>query len=308
MDSDHIVGDSDDDVAQPRGPHMGGRDDIVGDSGDEAHIGSADDIIGGSSDEDMGSIVCDDDDAGLANMSDTGTGDSDSEDDVLIGDPLLLAKLRKLDSIFGLGTFELLSTQDINHYMKQEEQDAASVIVEQVFPSGTVERSKIENILKHSFPSSALYGLVQFVLVLIATTLRNRAKIAADMLFDVIEFNAGVCALTQACIAVGLVCKAFDISLSVGHDSLTPNGFKQWVSTLLVAKEGALAWLAPECKSWTWVSRHSAGRSKGNLWGNDSVKMTRRANETTFRQDGSPMGCGEFRTHPHKHSHANTHA
>ncbi len=74
------------------------------------------------------------------------------------------------------------------------------------------------------------------------------------------EFFAGKGAVHRSLQALGYRGAAMDLTYSALHDLLTPVGFLAACRICLAIKAGGVAWFAPPCSSWVWLTRHSSGR------------------------------------------------
>ena len=102
-------------------------------------------------------------------------------------------------------------------------------------------------------------------------------------LAQLLEFNAGAGAITKAAHDAGLVAWGIDKTYDKSHDCMRPRGLRTWLMLLTLTREGTLVWLAPECKSWLWLTRYCSGRSHQRIMGYEDRDWVRRANNLTYR-------------------------
>ena len=65
----------------------------------------------------------------------------------------------------------------------------------------------------------------------------------------------------------GYVGHAVDLRISVDHDMLRPSGFFIAIAFIMSIEIGGVAWFAPPCSTWVWMSRSSTKRHKAGRGG-----------------------------------------
>ena len=90
-------------------------------------------------------------------------------------------------------------------------------------------------------------------------------------LFDVIEYFAGMEAISGAMRRAGWRAFGYDF-VKGGHcDILSVQGFIFAIMLALCTRDGGMAWFAPKCSSWIWLCRSLTGRFAGNALGRQWV-------------------------------------
>jgi len=78
---------------------------------------------------------------------------------------------------------------------------------------------------------------------------------------EFMEHFAGDAAVSQGMRLVGFSGVTFDLRISRLHDLLTPVGLLATLTACMKLRRRALAWFAPPCSTWVWMSRSSTGRA-----------------------------------------------
>lgn len=102
---------------------------------------------------------------------------------------------------------------------------------------------------------------------------------------DVVEFFSGQGALHRACQEAGLQAVGFDVRHGPEQDILRETGLLHAVSLVLQIKANGLAWFAPQCSGWVFLSSSGHGRALGN---NFEGRETERSSEV---EAGNSTAC-----------------
>lgn len=91
-----------------------------------------------------------------------------------------------------------------------------------------------------------------------------------DRDLDAAEIFAGCCSIHKGFITEGFQSRPFDVCLDPTQDICSVLGFVTAVELLLRVKRGGLAWFAPQCSLWVWISSSVHKRSSTNNFYGDS--------------------------------------
>ena len=109
--------------------------------------------------------------------------------------------------------------------------------------------------------------------------LRADAQAQQLPMFDVADVFSGRGGIAKAMQEEGLRVIRYDITLDARrHDITTDAGLDDLLASLVRVPFGGLAWFAPPCSSWVWLSRGTYDRSVANPAGDTSQARVRAAN------------------------------
>ena len=95
---------------------------------------------------------------------------------------------------------------------------------------------------------------------------------------DAVEYFAGQMSWTRGMADLGYQVLAFEHKLHITMDFLTERGFLMAYLMASRVKNNGIAWFAPVCSSWTYMSRGSTQRSLHNPLGDTAVSSVAQGN------------------------------
>lgn len=100
---------------------------------------------------------------------------------------------------------------------------------------------------------------------------------------DLVEYFAGMKAVTRAAARAGRAAVGYEIKDNELMDWMSDEGWSFALWLALKLKKCAQSMLAPVCSSWTWMNRHTSGRSIERPLGRPHLKYIKDANTMVSR-------------------------
>ena len=97
---------------------------------------------------------------------------------------------------------------------------------------------------------------------LVALSLIHPASEIPPVYLDYFEQFGGDAAVSRGLRLLGYYGATFDLRICSFHDFLVPAGFLATLRACMRLRRRGLAWFAPPCSTWVWMSRSSTGRAE----------------------------------------------
>ena len=172
---------------------------------------------------------------------------------------------------------EPLPILKVSHCILQDKRERMRAHIEEIFPSGDIARTRLEEALHNAFPE---FGAGASLPAIYSQLLAWREVVAerfAPHLLDFVEYYAGEGHLTDGMLTEGYKGKCFDISYAetaCGQDLLTAEGFRAaTLATMFLRTHDGESWHGLVCSSWVFLSRSSTKRKavEHHIWGDHAA-------------------------------------
>ena len=178
-----------------------------------------------------------------------------------------------MDDLSSVVKMESLTCQ-----LEDEQHALVMDMVQEVYLRDDNSYTITHEILGEAFPELKHMTLQEQLTTLILLNREHRSRASPQQQLQVVEYCAGVCAISRAAWSAGMPAAARDLIHSAEHDMRSASGLRLWVLTLLCSAPDATIWLAPSCCSWIWLTRSVTKRNKRRVWGDTTREFVRNGN------------------------------